>query len=233
MLTKCGFIIREIRKHVVMIALMRQHMRERNRVIGLIGRTRKNPDVLENPSGNENKSCKSDKGNAGLEGLRVKRDRAVESTGTSESYEGTRPKICRKRSFRGSDYEEHRKRKAPVLHQGRKRGVLSSIYSRSQKCMRKDINKHPSLEPEILPGTSNQGQTRRSNPSKQRSSRKTRVESDRTRETRPSTNRRHSATEVIPVLSRRKPTVETLSVLSKAPLQRTRRTTGGAEEYGD
>ncbi|GFS74153.1 hypothetical protein TNCV_969211 [Trichonephila clavipes] len=43
----------------------------------------------------------------------------------------------------------------------------------------------------------------------------------------------HSATEGIPVPSRRKPTVETLPVLSKAPLQRTRRTTGGAEEYVD
>ncbi|GFW53675.1 hypothetical protein TNCV_4815761 [Trichonephila clavipes] len=38
--------------------------------------------------------------------------------------------------------------------------------------MRKDINKHPSQEPEILPGTSNQGHTRRSNPPKQKSSRK-------------------------------------------------------------
>ncbi|GFY14277.1 uncharacterized protein TNCV_3614651 [Trichonephila clavipes] len=36
------------------------------------------------PSGNENKSCKSDKGNAGLEDLRVKRNRAVDSTSTSE-----------------------------------------------------------------------------------------------------------------------------------------------------
>ncbi|GFU67885.1 hypothetical protein TNCV_2842161 [Trichonephila clavipes] len=36
------------------------------------------------------------------------------------------------------------------------------------------------------------------------------------------------------VRSRRKPTVRhTLPVLSKEPLQRTRRTTGGAEEYGD
>ncbi|GFX33331.1 hypothetical protein TNCV_811931 [Trichonephila clavipes] len=72
--------------------------------------------------------------------------------------------------------------------------------------MRKDINKHPSQEPEILPGTSNQGHTRRSNPPKQKSSRKTRVESDRTRETRPSTNRGHSAAE--------------------DTLQRTKRTTG-------
>ncbi|GFT00500.1 hypothetical protein TNCV_140651 [Trichonephila clavipes] len=56
MLTKQGFIIREIRKQVVMTVLMRQYMRESDRVIGLIGRTRKNPDVLENPR-NENKNC--------------------------------------------------------------------------------------------------------------------------------------------------------------------------------
>ncbi|GFT64590.1 uncharacterized protein TNCV_649661 [Trichonephila clavipes] len=36
------------------------------------------------PSRNENKSCKSDEGNAGLEDLRVKHDRAVESRGTVE-----------------------------------------------------------------------------------------------------------------------------------------------------
>ncbi|GFW40740.1 hypothetical protein TNCV_4528291 [Trichonephila clavipes] len=58
-----------------MIALMRQQMRERNRVIGLMGRTRKTPDILENPLGNENKSGKSDKGYAGWKDLRVKRDR--------------------------------------------------------------------------------------------------------------------------------------------------------------
>ncbi|GFV64339.1 uncharacterized protein TNCV_2502571 [Trichonephila clavipes] len=49
MLTKYGFIIREIMTQVVMIVLRRQYMRKRERVIGLIGRTRKNPDVLENP----------------------------------------------------------------------------------------------------------------------------------------------------------------------------------------
>ncbi|GFX54081.1 uncharacterized protein TNCV_2337171 [Trichonephila clavipes] len=132
------------------------------------------------PSGNENKSCKSNKGNAGLEDLKVRRDRAVESTGTSERYDGKRPKICRKRSFRGSDYEQHRKRKVPVL---------------------------PPREPEILPGTSNQGQASRSNPPKQKSSRKTRMEFDRTQETRPNTNRGHSTAEGRPVRPRKKPTV--------------------------
>ncbi|GFW20341.1 uncharacterized protein TNCV_3457791 [Trichonephila clavipes] len=162
-------------------------------------------------SGKEIKSCKSDKGNAGLQDLRVKRDRAAESTGTSERYDGKRPKIYRKRSCRGSDYEQHGKRKAPVLPQGLKRGIPSSIYSRSHKYMRKDSNKHPSQEPEILPGTSNQGQARRSNLPKQKSSRKISVESDRTRESRPNTNREHSAAEGRPFRSRRKPTVRPLA----------------------
>ncbi|GFW01697.1 hypothetical protein TNCV_4086121 [Trichonephila clavipes] len=83
---------------------------------------------------NGNKSCKSDKGNAGLEDLRVNRNRTLESTGTSERYDGKRPKICRKRSCRGSDYEQHR-RKVRVLPQGLKRGVPSSLYSRSHKRM--------------------------------------------------------------------------------------------------
>ncbi|GFS66625.1 hypothetical protein TNCV_229031 [Trichonephila clavipes] len=40
------------------------------------------------PSDNENKSCKSNKENAGLEDLRVKPTRPVVSTGTSESLTG-------------------------------------------------------------------------------------------------------------------------------------------------
>ncbi|GFY22505.1 uncharacterized protein TNCV_2177661 [Trichonephila clavipes] len=159
------------------------------------------------PSGNENKSCNSDKGNAILEDVRVNSNKAVESTGTSMRYDGKRQKICRKRSFRGSDYEQYRKRKAPVLLQGLKRGIPSSIYSRSHKLMRKDIKKHTSQEPEIFPGTSNQGQTRRSNPPKPKRSRKIRTEADKTRETRPSTNREHSADEGRPVRSRKKTTV--------------------------
>ncbi|GFW44446.1 hypothetical protein TNCV_1748751 [Trichonephila clavipes] len=62
------------------------------------------------------------------------------------------------------------------------------------------------LEPKILPGTSNQEQTRRSNPLKQKSCQITRMESDKTRESRPNNNRGHSAAEGRPVRSRRKPT---------------------------
>ncbi|GFV81234.1 uncharacterized protein TNCV_4772621 [Trichonephila clavipes] len=68
-----------------------------------------------------------------------------------------------------------------------------------------DINKHPSQEPEILPGSSNQGQTRRSNPPHQQSSRKTRREDDRTGWNQKYSG--HSAAEGRPVRSRRKPTV--------------------------
>ncbi|GFW52415.1 uncharacterized protein TNCV_2796731 [Trichonephila clavipes] len=121
------------------------------------------------PSDNENKSCKSDKRIAGLEDLRVKRSKTVESTGTAERDERKGTKICRKRSCKGSDYE-HNKRKAPVPPQGLKREVSSSISSRSRKNMN-DTNIHPSQEPEVLPGPSNQGYTRRSSPPKEESSR--------------------------------------------------------------
>ncbi|GFW68294.1 uncharacterized protein TNCV_2262841 [Trichonephila clavipes] len=95
------------------------------------------------PSCCENKSCKSDKGNAGLEDLRVKRNRTLESTGTSERYDGKRPKYAGKDPVEGlCDYEQQRKRKAPVLPQGLKRGVPLSLYSKSHKHMRKDFNKH-------------------------------------------------------------------------------------------
>ncbi|GFV26772.1 uncharacterized protein TNCV_5000561 [Trichonephila clavipes] len=56
-------------------------------------------------------------------------------------------------------------------------------------------------------GSSNQGQTRRSNPPHQQSSRKTRMEADRNGITRRSTHRGHSAAEGRLVRSRRKPTV--------------------------
>ncbi|GFT59681.1 retrovirus-related Pol polyprotein from transposon 412 [Trichonephila clavipes] len=145
-------------------------------------------------------------GNVGLEDLRVKRTRRVVTTGTSERYDRKRPKICRKRSLQGSDYETD-KRKAPVLPQGLKRGVLSSISSRTHKHIRKNTNKHPSQGPEILPGTSNQGQMKRFSPTKEESWREARVQSDRARETRTTGSKGHSAAEGRPVRSRRKPRV--------------------------
>ncbi|GFW57184.1 uncharacterized protein TNCV_541011 [Trichonephila clavipes] len=166
----------------------------------------------------------SPRGNAGLEDLRVKRSKAVESTGTAERDEKKRTKICRKIPFKGSDYE-HNKRKTPVPPQGLKRGVHSSIFSRSRKHMRQGTNKNPSQEPEVLPGPSNQGH-RRFSPPKEESSRETRVESGKARETRTKDSGGHSAAEGRPVRST-KNNSETLPVLSQEPLHRTIRTTGG------
>ncbi|GFY21214.1 hypothetical protein TNCV_3992581 [Trichonephila clavipes] len=131
------------------------------------------------PLGKENKSCKLDERNAGLEDLRVKHRKAEESTGTVERDERKRIKICRERSFNGSDYE-HNKIKAPVRPQGLKRGVASSISSRQRKNMNKNTNTHTSQEPEVIPGPSNQGQMRMFSPPKEESSRETRGESGRT-----------------------------------------------------
>ncbi|GFW68368.1 hypothetical protein TNCV_1211921 [Trichonephila clavipes] len=107
-----------------MIALMRQHMGERNRVFGLLGQTRKNPDVLENLWVMRIRVVNWV---GEIPDWRVNRKSTIESMGTSKSYDGKRPKICKKRSCKGSDYEQQRKRKAP-----------------------RDINEHSSTEPEIL-----------------------------------------------------------------------------------
>ncbi|GFY21864.1 uncharacterized protein TNCV_3295081 [Trichonephila clavipes] len=132
------------------------------------------------------------------------------------------------KSFKGSDYE-HNKRKAPVLPQGLKRGVPSSISSRSRKHMRKDTNKHPSQEPEVLPGTSNKGQMRRFSPPKEESSREARVESGKARETRTRDSGGHSAAEERPVRSRKK-TVRPCPYYLRSHFKEPE---GLLEEYGD
>ncbi|GFU49256.1 uncharacterized protein TNCV_2610161 [Trichonephila clavipes] len=73
------------------------------------------------------KSRKSNKGTAGLEYLRLKR-KNVESNGTAERNDRKRSKICRKRSLQGSKHRDP-KRQAPVLLQGLKRTVPSSVSS--------------------------------------------------------------------------------------------------------
>ncbi|GFW76948.1 uncharacterized protein TNCV_2030531 [Trichonephila clavipes] len=158
------------------------------------------------PSGNESKSCKSNKGTAGLEDLRFKRNKPVMSTGTSERYDRKRPKICRKRSLQGSEYKDT-KRKAPVLPQGLKRGVPSSISSRTRKYIRNSFNEHPSQGPETLSGTSNQQQRWKFSPPKEESRRGARVQSDRAREIRTTGSRGHSAAEGRPVRSGKTTTV--------------------------
>ncbi|GFV89426.1 hypothetical protein TNCV_4152421 [Trichonephila clavipes] len=77
MLTKYGFIIREIRKQVVMIVLMRLYEGKGSSNWSNRSNSEKSRRSRQ-PLGNENKSCKSDKRNSGLEDLRVKRSKAVE-----------------------------------------------------------------------------------------------------------------------------------------------------------
>ncbi|GFT97452.1 uncharacterized protein TNCV_1628781 [Trichonephila clavipes] len=59
------------------------------------------------PSGDESKSRKSNKGTAELEDLRLKRK--VRSNGTGEKNDRKRSKICRKRSFQGSEHGDQKK----------------------------------------------------------------------------------------------------------------------------
>ncbi|GFW62170.1 uncharacterized protein TNCV_1686011 [Trichonephila clavipes] len=110
------------------------------------------------------------KGTAGLEDLRFKRNKTVMSTGKSERYDRKRPKIYRKRSLQESEYNDN-KRKAPVLPQGLKRGVPSSIYSRTRKYMLSSFNELPSQGPETSSGSYNQQQMRKFSPTKEESRR--------------------------------------------------------------
>ncbi|GFU85725.1 uncharacterized protein TNCV_2512241 [Trichonephila clavipes] len=70
------------------------------------GSSRSNPRKYRRsrkPSGNESKSCKSNKGTAGLEDLRLKRK--VGSKRTTERNDIKQSKICRKRSLQESEYK--------------------------------------------------------------------------------------------------------------------------------
>ncbi|GFY07231.1 uncharacterized protein TNCV_1585861 [Trichonephila clavipes] len=74
------------------------------------GSSRSNPRKSKSsrkPSGDESKSRKSNKGTAGLEDLRLKRK--VGSNGTTERNDRKWSKICRKRSFQGSEHREHKR----------------------------------------------------------------------------------------------------------------------------
>ncbi|GFT25839.1 uncharacterized protein TNCV_1518031 [Trichonephila clavipes] len=104
------------------------------------------------PSGDESKSRKSNKGTAGLEDLSLKL-KNVGSNGTAERNDRKRSKICRKRSLQGSEHRDP-KRQAPVLSQGLKRTVSSSVFSRTHKYRRNNFN--PSQGPESLSGSSHQ-----------------------------------------------------------------------------
>ncbi|GFT23887.1 uncharacterized protein TNCV_3207491 [Trichonephila clavipes] len=120
------------------------------------GSSRSNPGKSRSsrkPSSDESKSRKSNKGAAGLEDLRLKRK--VGSKGTTEGNDRKQSKICRKRSVQGSEQRD-RKRQAPVLTQGIKRTIPSSVSSRKHKYRRNNFN--PSQGPETISGQYHQQQ---------------------------------------------------------------------------
>ncbi|GFU51115.1 hypothetical protein TNCV_2549221 [Trichonephila clavipes] len=171
MLTKCGFIIREIRKQVINYDSFNETTYEGNESSNWSNRSNSEKSRRSRkPSGNENKSCKSDKGNAGLEDLRVKRNIAVESTVTSE------------RNLRY--FQEHQIKD--------KRGGPIYLINRSVEKQEWRLAE-PERPGEVLTVDTVQLRGDRSG-----------LEGSQQ--------------------------CETLPVLSKEPLQRTRRTTGGAEE---
>ncbi|GFW24911.1 hypothetical protein TNCV_3846451 [Trichonephila clavipes] len=69
-----------------------------------------------------------DKGNAGLEDLRVKRNRAVESTGTSERYDGKRPKYAGRDRVEGLTMNNIEREKHLYCPRGKKK-ITTKNYS--------------------------------------------------------------------------------------------------------
>ncbi|GFW18345.1 retrovirus-related Pol polyprotein from transposon 17.6 [Trichonephila clavipes] len=151
--------------------------------------------------GDKSKSRKSNKETAGLENLRLKRK--VRSNGTVERNDRKRSKICRKRSFQGSEHGDQ-KIPTPVVPQGIKITVPSSLAFRSHKYRR---NNSPSQGPESIAGSSLQQMIRQLNPPTEESRRGARVQYDKARETRTTRSKGHSAAEGRPVRSRQTTTV--------------------------
>ncbi|GFW66567.1 uncharacterized protein TNCV_3841061 [Trichonephila clavipes] len=98
----------------------------------------------------------------------------------------------------GSEHRD-RKRQTPVLPQGIKRTVSSSVASRTHKYRRNNFK--PSHGPESIAGPSHQQKTRQLSPPIEDSRRGARVQSDKARETRTTRSKRHSAAEGRPVRS--------------------------------
>ncbi|GFU81482.1 uncharacterized protein TNCV_4926131 [Trichonephila clavipes] len=114
------------------------------------------------------------------------------------------PKYAGRDLFRGPDMET-KKGQAPVLVQGLKRTVTSSLASRIHKYMPQNFN--PSQGSESISGPSHQQKLRQSSPPKEESRRGARVQSDKARETRTTRSKRHSAAVGRPVRSRQTTTV--------------------------
>ncbi|GFS61013.1 uncharacterized protein TNCV_4955461 [Trichonephila clavipes] len=110
-----------------------------------------------------------------------------------------RSKICRKRSYQGSEHRD-RKRQTPVIPQGIKRTVPSSVTSKTHKYRRQEFNS--SLGTEYIAGPSHQQMIRQFHQPTEESRQGTRVQYDRARETRRTPSNGHSAVEGRPVQSR-------------------------------
>ncbi|GFX16531.1 uncharacterized protein TNCV_23021 [Trichonephila clavipes] len=136
--------------------MMRHYMKERGLVMGRVGPTRENPEVLGDP--------------------------------------------------RVMAWTEHgdQRRPRPVLPQGIKRTVLSSVSFRNHKYRR---NNNPSHGPESIAGPSHQQMLRQFNPPTEESRRGARVQYDKARKTRTTRSKGHSAAEERPVQSRQTTTV--------------------------
>ncbi|GFT73297.1 uncharacterized protein TNCV_293331 [Trichonephila clavipes] len=130
------------------------------------------------PSGDERKGRTSNKGTAGLVDLRLK---------------------CK-----GSEHRDW-KRQTPVLPQGIKRTVLSSVASRTHKYRRHEF--HPSQGTVSIASPSHQQDIRLCNPPTEEGRRGARVQYDKARENRTTRSKGHSAAEGRPVRSRQTTTV--------------------------
>ncbi|GFX51076.1 hypothetical protein TNCV_2734271 [Trichonephila clavipes] len=124
-------------------------------------------------------------------------------------------------------YEQQRKRKVPVLPQDLKRGVSSSLYSISHKHMRKDINKHI-VHRSLRYFQDHQMKDRGGGPIHLINRTVKKEERRLTEPKRPGVVLTEDT-----VQPRRKPTVRPCPYYLRRHLKRIRRTTGGAEEYGD
>ncbi|GFV06813.1 uncharacterized protein TNCV_4314081 [Trichonephila clavipes] len=178
-------------------------------------------------SGDESLSRKSNKGTAGLEDLRLKR-KNVGSNRITERNDRKRSKIYRKRSFQVSEHRDQ-KRQAPVLPQGLKRTVPSSVASRIPKYRRKNFI--PSQGPESISGPSHQQQMRQLGLRTEQSRRGIRVQSDKARENRTTCSKGHSAAEGETSPVWKDDSSETVSILPQEPLEGAQRNTRGSEEH--
>ncbi|GFW10820.1 uncharacterized protein TNCV_4919391 [Trichonephila clavipes] len=168
-------------------------MKERDLVMGLVCRTR---EIPRKPLGDESKSHKSNKGTAGLEDLRLKRK--VGSNETAERNDIKRSKICMKRSFQGYEHGDQ-KRQTPVLPQGLKRTISSSVACRIHKIGENTLILHRDYSQLQVHHINKK--MKQLSPPKEESRRGARVQSDWALKTRTTRSKKYSAAEERPVRS--------------------------------